>query len=102
MNGTRRRAKAGVVSAISLVAALLAGCTPNDGQQPAPTATEPHVITVWTTETLPDRMAKSRAIVERFTAATGVTVDLVGRLEPQPLVPQEFSAWQQPRSGIQP
>lgn len=78
MNGTRRRARAGVVSAISLVAALLAGCTPNDGQQPVPTATEPHVITVWTTETLPDRMAKSRAIVERFTAATGVTVDLVG------------------------
>lgn len=78
MNGTRRRAKAGFVSAVSLVAALLAGCTPNEGQQPNPGLDEPHIITVWTTETLPDRMAKARAIVERFTAATGVTVDLVG------------------------
>ncbi|MEN8583586.1 extracellular solute-binding protein [Burkholderia sp. RS01] len=78
MNGTRRRAKAGFASAISLVAALMVGCTPNEGRQPNPGENEPHVITVWTTETLPDRMAKSRAIVERFTAATGVTVDLVG------------------------
>ncbi|WP_236783062.1 ABC transporter substrate-binding protein [Arthrobacter sp. QXT-31] len=35
-------------------------------------------ITVWTTEALPDRMAKVRAISDGFTAATGVKVNLVG------------------------
>lgn len=78
MNGTRHRAKAGFVSMVSLAAALIAGCT-NNGQPPEPPSqAEPHVITVWTTETLPDRMAKSRALVERFTAATGLSVDLIG------------------------
>lgn len=56
----------------------MAGCTPSDGQQPDPGLTEPHAITVWITDTLPDRMAKARAIIERFRADTGVSVDLVG------------------------
>jgi multiple sugar transport system substrate-binding protein len=64
---------------VSLAAALLVSCTSGNGQPPAPTPDiDHHNITVWTMETLPDRMAKLRPIIEDFTAATGVSVDLVG------------------------
>jgi multiple sugar transport system substrate-binding protein len=62
-----------------MAAALLAGCTPGSGQPPAAAPdVDHHNITVWTTETLPDRMAKLRVVMENFTAATGVKADLVG------------------------
>jgi multiple sugar transport system substrate-binding protein len=54
-------------------------CTPGNRQPPAPTPDiDHHNITVWTTETLPDRIDKLRAVIGQFTAATGVKADLVG------------------------
>ena len=43
--------------------------------------TEP--ITVWTTDTLPDRVAATEAIIAEFTAETGIEVELVGVAEDQ-------------------
>jgi multiple sugar transport system substrate-binding protein len=44
-------------------------------------STEP--ITVWTTDTLPDRVAATEAIIAEFTAETGIEVELVGVAEDQ-------------------
>lgn len=79
MNRTKGRARAGVLAVIALAAAVAVSCTSNNGQPPAPAPDiDSHNITVWTTETLPDRMAKLRVVIEEFTAATGVKADLVG------------------------
>lgn len=79
MNRTRGHVRAGVLAAVSLAAAFLVSCTSGNGQPPAPSAdADHHNITVWTTETLPDRMAKLRVVIEDFTAATGIKADLVG------------------------
>ncbi|MFE4837245.1 ABC transporter substrate-binding protein [Arthrobacter sp. NPDC056691] len=79
MNRTRGQVRAGVLAAVSLAAAFLVSCTPGNGQPPAPTPDiDHHNITVWTTETLPDRMAKLHVVIDGFTAATGVKVDLMG------------------------
>ncbi|MFP3461421.1 extracellular solute-binding protein [Arthrobacter globiformis] len=79
MNRTRGQVRAGVLAAVSLAAAFLVSCTPGNGQPPVPTPDiDHHNITVWTTETLPDRMAKLRLVIGDFTAATGVKADLVG------------------------
>ncbi|MFE4543872.1 ABC transporter substrate-binding protein [Arthrobacter sp. NPDC056727] len=79
MNRTRGQARAGVLAVVSLAAAFLVSCTPGNGQPPVPAPdTDHHNITVWTTETLPDRMARLRAVIEDFTTATGVKADLVG------------------------
>jgi multiple sugar transport system substrate-binding protein len=43
----------------------------------------PQQITVWTGDTLPDRVAATEAIIERFTQQTGVAVELVGVDEDQ-------------------
>jgi multiple sugar transport system substrate-binding protein len=42
-----------------------------------------NAITVWTTDTLPDRVAATQAIIDRFTQQTGIQVDLVGVEEDQ-------------------
>src|SRR6478735_1155940 len=79
VNRTRGQVRAGVLAAVSLAAAFLVSCTPGNSQPPAPTQDiDHHNITVWTMETLPDRMAKLRLVIEDFTAATGVKADLVG------------------------
>ncbi|WP_253250248.1 ABC transporter substrate-binding protein, partial [Arthrobacter globiformis] len=79
MNRTRGQVRAAVLAVVSLAAAFLVSCTPGNGQPPGPAPDiDHHNITVWTTETLPDRMAKLRAVIEDFTAATGVKADLVG------------------------
>ena len=44
---------------------------------------DPQQITVWTGDTLPDRVAATQAIVDRFTQQTGVRVELVGVDEDQ-------------------
>src|SRR5690349_5298892 len=77
VNRTRGHVRA-VLAAISLAAAFLVACTPGNRQPPAPTPDIHHNITVWTTETLPDRIDKLRAVIGQFTAATGVKADLVG------------------------
>ena len=40
-------------------------------------------IVVWTGDTIPDRVAKTKAIIAKFTEATGVQVELVGVDEDQ-------------------
>lgn len=44
---------------------------------------EGNTITVWTTDTLPDRVAKTKAIIKDFTKQTGIKVKLVGVAEDQ-------------------
>jgi multiple sugar transport system substrate-binding protein len=84
VNRTRGRANVAVIAAASLAVAMLAGCTPNEGSSNGSTAdANAQAITVWTADTLPDRVAKTEAIIEKFTAATGVKVDLVGVPEDQ-------------------
>ncbi|MFJ5699540.1 ABC transporter substrate-binding protein [Arthrobacter sp. NPDC093139] len=76
MDRTRGSAKVSVLAATGLVAALLAGCT-NSGPVSPSNVPDSHDITVWITDTLPDRVAKMQAIADRFTAATGLKADLV-------------------------
>jgi multiple sugar transport system substrate-binding protein len=64
--------------ALGLVAALLISACGGDGG-----GAEDNRITVWTTDTLPDRVAATQAIVGRFTQQTGINVDLVGVDEDQ-------------------
>lgn len=78
MNRTRGRANVGFVAAVSLAAGILTSCTSGGGPNgPPPDVSDPHGITVWTTDTLPDRVAKTKVMLEEFASATGVTVDLV-------------------------
>ena len=42
-----------------------------------------NAITVWTTDTIPDRVAATEAIIARFTQQTGIQVELVGVDEDQ-------------------
>jgi multiple sugar transport system substrate-binding protein len=78
VNRTRGQVRAAVLAVVSLAAAFLVSCTPGNGQPPGPAPDiDHHNITVWTTETLPDRMARLRIVIEDFTAATGVKADLV-------------------------
>lgn len=66
------------VLAIAAVASLvLAGC--GSGAQESNGDT----LTVWSMESLPDRMAATEEILEGFTAQTGIEVDLVGIEEAQ-------------------
>jgi multiple sugar transport system substrate-binding protein len=63
---------------------MLAGCTSNESSNSASSAdANAQQITVWTADTLPDRVAKTKAIIAKFTAKTGVKVDLVGVPEDQ-------------------
>jgi multiple sugar transport system substrate-binding protein len=78
VNRTRGRANVGFVAAVSLAAGILTSCTSSGGPNgPPPDASDPHGITVWTADTLPDRLAKTRGMLEKFASASGVTVDLV-------------------------
>jgi multiple sugar transport system substrate-binding protein len=44
---------------------------------------EAQSITVWTGDTIPDRVAATQAIIDRFTQQTGIAVELVGVEEDQ-------------------
>ena len=76
----RKRALLASTAAIATLAALVAcgsgADTPDDEGDAGP-------ITVWTTDTLPDRVAATEAIIADFTAASGIEVDLVGVPEDQ-------------------
>lgn len=79
MNRTRGRAQVSVLAAASLVAAFLAGCTPNSGSGiPRRRRARWPRHSVWTTDILPDRVARMKAIIADFTAATGLKAELVG------------------------
>lgn len=59
-----------LLSVLVSTLAVLAGCA-------APAQGPPH-ITVWTGDTIPERVAATRAIIDRFTAQTGIQVTLRG------------------------
>ena len=55
---------------VKVLAVLAAGC--------APSPRDPNHLVVWTLENLPERLAAIRSVAERFTQATGITVEMVG------------------------
>ncbi|MFC7847674.1 ABC transporter substrate-binding protein [Arthrobacter sp. NPDC057388] len=78
MNRTRGWAPVGVLAALSLASAALVGCIsgPGPGGSPAKVP-DSEDITVWITDTLPDRVLKMQAVAAGFTAATGLRAQLV-------------------------
>ena len=77
MSNLRRRRVA--VAATFLTLVTTAACGGGDSEGGA----DGDPITVWTTDTLPDRVAKTEAIIDQFTKDTGVEVKLVGVAEDQ-------------------
>ncbi|MGI8953082.1 MAG: extracellular solute-binding protein, partial [Nocardioidaceae bacterium] len=71
---TRRR----LVAATATISVLVLSACGGGGS-----SADDDSITVWTTDTLPDRVAATEAIIEKFTEETGVDVDLVGVAEDQ-------------------
>jgi multiple sugar transport system substrate-binding protein len=59
-----------LAAVLTLLAVLAAAC--------APPPRDPNHLVVWTLENLPERLAAIRAVAERFTQATGITVEMVG------------------------
>lgn len=79
----RKTALLASVTAVATLAAV-AACTSSDDGGGTDAGGEPSgSITVWTTDTLPDRVAATEAIIDDFTADSGVEVDLVGVPEDQ-------------------
>jgi multiple sugar transport system substrate-binding protein len=72
---TRRVGIAVGLVAVMAVSACGGGGSEGDG--------DANAITVWTADTLPDRVAATQAIIDRFTQQTGIRVDLVGVEEDQ-------------------
>ncbi|MFJ6027906.1 ABC transporter substrate-binding protein [Pseudarthrobacter sp. NPDC092424] len=84
MTITRGRSKLAVLAAASLSVAMLAGCTQGGESDGGSTdGGNAEAITVWTADTLPDRVAKTKEIIAKFTEETGVEVELVGVPEDQ-------------------
>ncbi len=75
---TRTRTAAALAAA--LLALVTAACGGGGEQAAAPGA---NTITVWTLENLPERLDAQKTLAQRFTQATGITVDLVGVDEDQ-------------------
>ncbi|TWF78151.1 multiple sugar transport system substrate-binding protein [Pseudonocardia hierapolitana] len=66
--------------AVGLVAVMAVSACGGGGGEDGGDA---NAITVWTADTLPDRVAATQAIIDRFTQQTGIRVDLVGVEEDQ-------------------
>lgn len=69
-------------------ALILAGCSGGDSTDGASSgggadAGATAALTVWTLETLPERIIVQQGIIDKFTAKTGIEVDLVGADEDQ-------------------
>ena len=75
MDRVTRRAGAALGLAAVLVLSACSGGGEGGG--------DPKRITVWTGDTLPDRVAATQAIITEFTAKTGIAVELVGVDEDQ-------------------
>ena len=72
-----------VGSALAAVVVLALSACGGGGGDSGGGGGAPKRITVWTGDTLPDRVAATQAIIEKFTAATGIQVELVGVDEDQ-------------------
>jgi multiple sugar transport system substrate-binding protein len=75
-----RRAGSALVLAVVLI---LSACGGGDSGGGGNGGGDPKRITVWTGDTLPDRVAATKAIIDKFTAKTGIQVELVGVDEDQ-------------------
>ena len=62
---------------------VLLGVTACSGGDEGGEGGETNKIVVWTGDTIPDRVAKSKAIIAKFTEKTGIQVELVGVDEDQ-------------------
>lgn len=71
------------LATLSAVALLAAACSGGDEGGGGGSTSGGDVVTVWTFEEQPDRLATTEAIIEDFTAESGVEVDLVGTNEDQ-------------------
>ncbi len=76
----RHRRRAAALLATALVASLTAACSSDDDGDGGGDADK---ITVWIEEDLPDRVAATQAIVDAFTAETGIEVELTPVAEDQ-------------------
>lgn len=74
---SKRRSRSAAAAATLLVLLASSACGGGDSSGDSDS------ITVWTTDTLPDRVKKTEAIIDRFTEESGVEVKLVGVAEDQ-------------------
>ncbi|ROR89909.1 ABC transporter substrate-binding protein [Nocardioides aurantiacus] len=77
--GRRRRRPVALLATAALAGLVSLTACAGGGPQPQP----PNSITVWIQEDLPERVAATQAIVDDFTAETGVEVELVAVAEDQ-------------------
>lgn len=82
MSTTRRRSKLAILASMTVLATTLAACSSDDGGDGGDGG-DAESIKVWIQEDLPDRVAATQAIVDDFTAASGVEVELVAVAEDQ-------------------
>ena len=80
---TRRARGAALLATATIVAASLAACSSDDDDGDGGGGGDADKITVWIEEDLPDRVAATQAIVDAFTAETGIEVELVAVAEDQ-------------------
>ncbi|NYV78589.1 ABC transporter substrate-binding protein, partial [Streptomyces sp. UH6] len=78
MREARRSRKAALGATAALLLGLLSGCSGDTGPDPADGR-----ITVWSQESLPDRIAATEKVIDRFRRESGVQVELVGVTEAQ-------------------
>lgn len=76
-----RRAVALLMAVASAGGLVLAGCSSSGSSQASSSSSK--TLTVWSEENDPQRMTEQREIFAKFTAATGIHVDLVGIAEDQ-------------------
>lgn len=78
---TRRARAAALLASAATVAAALTACSSDDGGDGG--GGDADSIEVWIEEDLPDRVAATQAIVDQFTAETGIEVELTPVAEDQ-------------------
>ena len=79
----RRRARAATLTTIALTVSLAACSDGGGGSEEGDGSGDAEGIKVWIQEDLPDRVSATQAIVDDFTKASGVDVELVAVAEDQ-------------------
>ncbi len=70
-----------IVTGLAMLA--VTACSPGSSDDAGDGGSPTEPIVVWTTDTLPDRVAATEAIIADFTEQTGIDVELVGVAEDQ-------------------